>query len=126
LRKQFKIRRNFQLPVAGDLIRSQHTGDKINLVHKVTEIDVKGGIGLWINSVRFATTNGGNIVYENGRRSRGFIWSTHWCIVDEYEVGVIMIPRNEYKKINNTTKIEHLLKLGYETYTKEPKNVGDS
>lgn len=80
--KFMKDRRGLRAtPERGDLIRRGTTGQYINLVHEVSRVPE----GLLITSVRYANTNGGQVRYLFGERSRRFIWNAReWWVVKEY------------------------------------------
>jgi hypothetical protein len=82
----------------GDLIRSDATGDFINIVLEITpiseELTTYWGKKIppqgyyYVRSVRYGNTNHGDFKYLNGQRSKLFVVPsinlTNWEIVDEY------------------------------------------
>ena len=78
---------NDREPQVGDLIRSEDTMDFINIVlqteRATTELIPVAPV-LWVRSVRYGNTNGGNFRLLGGKRSRLFKWSPKWHVVEEY------------------------------------------
>lgn len=85
-----------RLPVVGDLIRNSGiTPEFINIVLEVSpKIEVAAFYGefVWVRSVRYGATNGGNFKLLDGRRSRGVKYflkdpcNRGWEVVEEFVV----------------------------------------
>jgi hypothetical protein len=86
------------IPKKGNLMRSRNTGDLINLVTYVSSVKWEVPMFcrdlvpfVWVTSVRYGCTNGGNFVLKKGKRSRNFKWSVtnigyqNWEIVEEFQ-----------------------------------------
>jgi hypothetical protein len=75
---------NKAIPIVGDLIRSYNTWDHINIVLEVVKEKVKGDF-VYVRSVRWMDTNGGEPVLKYGKRSRwikmGYPY-TGWSVVE--------------------------------------------
>ena len=97
MRHLFKAIKPQRMLRVGDLIRSDATGNFINIVLEV--IPIKGPlIDYWgkkregeffdIRSVRYGKTNHGNFIQLDGKRSKLFVYPTinltNWEIVDEF------------------------------------------
>lgn len=97
MRHIFKAIKPQRMLRVGDLIRSDSTGDYINIVLEITPIEgtlktywgkeCKGEF-FSIRSVRYGKTNHGNFKLLGGQRSKSFAYPsinlTNWEIVDEY------------------------------------------
>jgi hypothetical protein len=83
-----------EYPIVGDLVRSGHTPDFINIVLEVTEPKkdhVWGNLYVGVRSVRYGCTNKGDFKLLDGMRSRWIKYRLEegsfgyqWAVVDEY------------------------------------------
>jgi hypothetical protein len=100
-------------PKIGELIRNGQTGDLINIVLSISEeqegkfpYNERTGKFVYIRSVRYGDTNGGNFRLLNGKRSRSFKW---WKF-DLWDPNTWQIVE-EFARFDNTEIREHILYL---------------
>jgi hypothetical protein len=97
----FVSRENGKFPEVGDLIRRNTTGQFINIVLDVSEIQYGGERQfIYVRSVRYGTTNNGNFKLLQGTRSKSikFYLCGIWTIVDEFTVANNMALRRHIVK----------------------------